>query len=169
MKEHDVKLTLQEAEQLCRLYMDCRRTVLEETELQYVLGKLPYSSPCIDEARLMMGLTIPPEAFKNKKKAFSFFGTKAVINIAASFAILFSIGIAMVYNPTTPSTSSSSNDNTPVYVAAYNHGKRLNESEALYSTNAAIAKADSLMEYASLTERDHMMKANDIISVTIKN
>lgn len=38
MKEHDVKLTLQETEQLCRLYMDCQLTVLEETELQYVLG-----------------------------------------------------------------------------------------------------------------------------------
>lgn len=62
MKEHDVKLTLQETEQLCRLYMDCKLTVLEETELQYVLGKMPYSSPCIDEVRMLMGVSIPMKA-----------------------------------------------------------------------------------------------------------
>lgn len=70
MKEHDVKLTLQETEQLCRLYMDCRLTVLEETELQYVLGRIPYSSPCIDEVRMLMGVSMPPKAFKTPKRKF---------------------------------------------------------------------------------------------------
>ena len=59
MKDQDVKLTFQEIEQLCVLYMDCRLSVLEETELQYVLGKLPYSSPCIDEVRMLMGMEVP--------------------------------------------------------------------------------------------------------------
>lgn len=72
MKEHDVKLTLQETEQLCRLYMDCRLTVLEETELQYVLGKMPYSSPCIDEVRMLMGVSIPQKDINTSKKSYSF-------------------------------------------------------------------------------------------------
>lgn len=67
MKEQDIKLTLQETEQLCRLYMDCRLSVLEETELQYVLGKLPYSSPCIDEVRMLMGHQISQKALKSTK------------------------------------------------------------------------------------------------------
>lgn len=57
-KEPETTLTLQETEQLCRLYMECRLSVLEETELRYVLQKLPYTSPCIDDARLLMGITL---------------------------------------------------------------------------------------------------------------
>lgn len=75
MKEHDVKLTLQETEQLCRLYMDCKLTVLEETELQYVLGKMPYSSPCIDEARMLMGVSLPTKALKTSKSISDSLGT----------------------------------------------------------------------------------------------
>ncbi len=73
MKEHDVTLTLHETEQLCRLYMDCQLTVLEETELQYVLGKMPYSSPCIDEVRTLMGAPIPMGVKKPSKKIFDRF------------------------------------------------------------------------------------------------
>lgn len=61
-KEQATTLTLQEAEQLCRLYMECRLSVLEETELCYVLQKLPYTSPCIDDARLLMGISLAAPA-----------------------------------------------------------------------------------------------------------
>lgn len=169
MKEQDKILTLQETEQLCRLYMDCRLSVLEEAELQYVLSKLPYSSPCIDEVRMLMGLTINPESFKAKKKTFSVFRNITAIRIAASFTILFAIGIALLYNPHASSDSPSSFGNGHVYIAAYSHGERLKGSEAVAATNIAMAKADSLMRHASLTERDYMMKANDIISVTLNN
>ena len=37
MKQNANHITLEEAEQLCRLYMDCQLSVLEETELEYVL------------------------------------------------------------------------------------------------------------------------------------
>ena len=55
MKGKDDILTLQETERLCRLYMDCRLTVLEETELEYVLGHMPYRSALIDDVRRVMG------------------------------------------------------------------------------------------------------------------
>lgn len=163
MKEHDVKLTLQETEQLCRLYMDCRLTVLEETELQYVLGKMPYSSPCIDEVRMLMGVSIPQKDINTSKKSYRFLKNKTVISIAASFVILFAIGFYL------HSGSSPSISDDPVYIAAFTHGKRLKGNEAAKATDIAMAKADSLMRYASIAERDYMMKANDIISITIDN
>lgn len=164
MKEQDPKLTIQETEQLCRLYMNCRLSVLEETELQYVLGKLPYSSPCIDEARMLMGLTIHPEALTAKKKVFNLFRNKAAISIAATITALLAIGIALLHNQ---SVNEFSHDD--VYVAAYIHGERLNGNEVINVTNLAMAKADSLMTCASLTERDYVMRANNMISTTIKN
>lgn len=163
MKEHNVKLTLQETEQLCRLYMDCKLTVLEETELQYVLGKLTYSSPCIDEARMLMGLTIPSKATNTHRKSFHFFRNRAALSIAASLAILFVVGIALIKKQHSTSDSSLSN----VYITAYSLGERLAGNEAVAATNIAMAKADSLMNYASLAEREFMMKANNIISETI--
>lgn len=169
MKEHDVKLTLQETEQLCRLYMDCQLTVLEETELQYVLGKMPYSSPCIDEVRMLMGVSLPSKIIKTPKKPFIFFRNKTAISIAACFAVLFTIGIFLQIRPHKNSTSPLSNRDDHVYIAAYSHGQRLNGDKAAAATDIAMAKADSLMRYASLTERDYMMKANNIISVTTDN
>lgn len=169
MKEHDVKLTLQETEQLCRLYMDCRLTVLEETELQYVLGKMPYSSPCIDEVRMLMGVLCPSKNIKTSKKSFRLFRNNTTISIAASFAVLFAIGIFLQIRQPENSTSSLSNRDDHVYIAAYSHGQRLNGDKAAAATEIAMAKADSLMRYASLAERDYMMKANDIISATTDN
>lgn len=169
MKEHDVKLTLQETEQLCRMYMDCRLTVLEETELQYVLGKMPYSSPCIDEVRMLMGVSIQQKDINTTEKSYRFLRNKTVISIAASFVILFAIGFYLQYRRTNVSGSSPSISDDPVYIAAFTHGKRLNGNEAAKATDIAMAKADSLMRYASIAEHDYMMKANDIISITIDN
>lgn len=171
MKEQDVKLTIQETEQLCRLYMDCRLSVLEETELQYVLGKLPYSSPCIDEARMLMGLSISTIAAKPKRPFSSFFRSRSAIGIAASFAILLAIGVSLLHNRSSDvqNVSSLSSDNAQVYIAAYSHGKQLDRNDAVTSTNIAMAKADSLMKHASMAERDYMSKANDIISATSQN
>lgn len=58
MKENQTHLSLEETERLCRLYMECRLSLLEETELQYVLGKLEYSSPIINEAKTIMDISL---------------------------------------------------------------------------------------------------------------
>lgn len=168
MKEHDVTLTLQETEQLCRLYMDCELTVLEETELQYILGEMPYSSPCIDEVRILMGVSIPAKAIKTPRKASGLFRNRTAIGIAASFAIVFILGISLLLRHPENSGSSLS-DSDGIYIAAYSHGRQLNGNEAAAATDIAMARADSLMKYASLTDRDYMMKANSIISATIEN
>ena len=88
MKEHETTLTLQETEQLCRLYMECRLSVLEETELCYVLQKLPYTSPCIDDARLLLGITLaaPSEVKTAPRLRHLLWAASA----AACVAVLFS-------------------------------------------------------------------------------
>lgn len=166
MKEQDIKLTLQETEQLCRLYMDCRLSVLEETELQYVLGKLPYSSPCIDEVRMLMGLQISQKALKSTKIKTRFWRGRYVISVAASFTILLVIGMSLFRNH---SMKDRSDDSAHIYIETYSHGERLNRVEAIAATNVAMVKADSLMRYASLTDHDYIIKANNIISVTSNN
>lgn len=166
MKVQDIKLTLQETEQLCRLYMDCRLSVLEEIELQYVLGKLPYSSPCIDEVRMLMGLQISQKALKSTKIKTRFWRDRFVISVAASFTILFVIGMSLFLNH---SMNERSDESAHIYIEAYTHGERLNRDEAIAATNAAMVKADSLMRYAALTDHDNIIKANNIISVTSNN
>lgn len=50
-------LTLLEIEKLCRAYMDCRLSRLQEKELELVLLCSDLNSPIIAEVRLLMGLT----------------------------------------------------------------------------------------------------------------
>ena len=47
MKEHDDILTFDETERLCRMYLECGLSVLEEAELKYLLGNVSYSSEII--------------------------------------------------------------------------------------------------------------------------
>ncbi len=49
-------LKLSEVEQLCRLYLDCRMTLLEETELEYLLTHTDFDSQLISEVREIMGV-----------------------------------------------------------------------------------------------------------------
>ncbi len=56
-KQHN-ELTLQETEQLCSYYMDCRLSVLQENELRYLLSRLDYHSPLIDDTRKLMGIEL---------------------------------------------------------------------------------------------------------------
>lgn len=51
------KLTIQEVEQLCRAYLDCNLTRLQEKELELVLLCSDLTSPIIVETRALMGLT----------------------------------------------------------------------------------------------------------------
>lgn len=57
MKDNDPKLTIPELEQLCRLYMECCLSVLEEKELELVLSTVPDSTPLLDETRAVMGIS----------------------------------------------------------------------------------------------------------------
>lgn len=157
MKEHDIKLTLQETEQLCRLYMDCKLSVLEETELQYVLGKLPYSSPCIDEVRMLMGRSL--KRSKIRKSVSSPYLRRILtltIGMAASIALL--IGF-FGYDPESHNTP----DN---YIIAYENGHRLSRHQAEAAVEASIEKAQALMNSARAFQQAEIAKQEYLINLS---
>lgn len=86
MKQVDDKLTLQEIEQLCSMYIDCDLSVFEETELKYLLTQVDYHSPLIDEVRQIMAIDsyISDKSYvkANKKKKHIFSLWPKYISIA---------------------------------------------------------------------------------------
>ncbi len=157
MKQHDVKLTLQETEQLCRLYMDCQLTVLEETELQYVLGKMPYSSPCIDEARMLMGVSITMNVKGSSKKRSTWFNRKIAIGIAASVTILFAGGLALFNNPAV-----NDNDSSGIYIA-YANGQEVSHELSVQQVKSDMEQADEFLSHiAELEAREQEQVENFI-------
>lgn len=157
MKEHDVKLTLQETEQLCHLYMDCKLTVLEEVELQYVLGKLPYSSQCIDEVRMLMGVSIQMHTRKSVKKRYGWFNRKITLGVAASVAILFAIGIALFKNQAVNDNYSSG-----IYIA-YANGQELNRELSIVQVKSDMKQADEFLSHIAKLETKEQEQVENFI------
>lgn len=164
MKIDEMNLTVDELDALCCLYMDCKLSVLEEKELEYILTHSSLTSELITEVRSLMSIQLIPQAHKQIQKT-KFWNLKYVSGIAASIAILLSV--ALYY--TSPRSANLSDNDSNVYIVAYSYGERLSDKEAISATNHAIAKADSLMNLASLIERDYMLRANNIINETINN
>lgn len=63
-------MTVEEADQLCRLYMDCQLSVLEETELEYVLMQSGLDSPLLSETRALMGISRSVNLQAKKKRLY---------------------------------------------------------------------------------------------------
>lgn len=145
MKDTNHNLSLQETESLCRMYLDCRLSVFEETELQYVLLHSPYHSPLIDDVRSLM--KIEPVIAKVKRKNYRFY-----FGIAASLALLLGIGIFYFAG------SQSDSDSEDVYYVAYANGRRLSDEEARRRAEAAMKESQEFMnEMAEIEARDKQM------------
>lgn len=95
MKQNARYITIEEAEQLCRLYMDCQLSVLEEAELEYVLMQSRLNSPLISETRVLMGMSQSVNLQTPKKHLFPAW----VWRVAACVAILIG-GITLLQNHT---------------------------------------------------------------------
>ncbi|MCM1518356.1 MAG: hypothetical protein NC117_06930 [Pseudoflavonifractor sp.] len=164
MKTDELNLTIEELDELCRLYMDCKLSVLEEKELEYILTHTSMTSEQIAEVRVLMSIPSLPQTHEPIHKT-KFWNWRYVSGIAASVAILLSVALHYTFSH----SAKPSDVNSDVYVVAYSHGARLSDKEAASANNLAMAKADSLMNLASLTEREYMLKANDIINETLNN
>lgn len=172
MKDNDTILSLQETEELCRLYMDCQLSVLEERELQYILGRLSYSSPVIEEAKsLMMAEGIVFSEKKERKKKVFRWGRRA-LQVAASLTILLSLSILITHWPGTESRHADSymaqtNDaDANEVVIAYERGKRLNTADSERAVNEALKRAESLMAMAKARDKEDEIKQNYILNLT---
>lgn len=100
MKQNAKHITVEEAEQLCRLYMDCQLSVLEETELEYVLMQSELDSPLLSETRALMGISRSVHLQIKKKRLFATWGWRA----AACVAILIGC-VALFRNHITTETN----------------------------------------------------------------
>ena len=104
MKQNAKHITMEEAEQLCRLYMDCQLSVLEETELEYVLMQSELDSPLLRETRALMGISHSVNLQTKKKHLFESWGWRA----AACAAILIGC-VALLRNHVTTETDAIAN------------------------------------------------------------
>lgn len=82
MKQNARHITVEEAEKLCQLYMDCQLSVLEETELEYVLMTSELDSPLINETRALMGISRSVNLQTKKKRLFMTWGWRAAACVA---------------------------------------------------------------------------------------
>ncbi|MDE6230237.1 MAG: hypothetical protein K2M37_01285 [Muribaculaceae bacterium] len=162
MKDQEVKLTLQETEQLCSLYMDCSLSVVEEIELRYVLSQIDYHSPLIDEVRQVMNIDtyISDNPWINTERSgnFKFHKWKDYIGIAASIAII--IGIVF-FN--WESFSNDSVENKPIYIA-YVNGLRLSENEARLKIEASEKAADDFIQKMSDLEAKNQKMIDNFLT-----
>ena len=104
MKQNAKHITLEEAGQLCRLYMDCRLSVLEETELEYVLMQSELDSPLLRETKALMGISRSVNLQAKKKRLFVTWGWR----VAACVAILIGC-VALLMNHVTTETDAIAN------------------------------------------------------------
>lgn len=166
MKEQENKLTIQETEQLCRLFMDCRLSVFEETQLQYVLSKTDYHSPLIDEVRTLMGVeaaigqTGSSSVVSGSKKAW----TRRMLysSVAASVALIAAIGISLYNSPSSLPASSES-----TYIA-YVDGKRLSKEDARLRIEEEMQSAEAFMKEMTLLEARNKEMIDNFISTSQK-
>lgn len=163
-------LTLQETEQLCRLFMECGLSALEEMELRYVLDRLPYTSPVIEEARKTMAAEkylLPKDikAVPGKKKRFPF---RWIAWAAASIAVLlaFPIGSIMTEKNVCADNEYDCISGTNEIIIAYEAGKRLDPESSVKAVDRSLRRAEALMAMANAKEKENEMLQQNIIKLT---
>ncbi|MBD5230566.1 MAG: hypothetical protein HDS66_00130 [Bacteroidales bacterium] len=163
MKEQDTTLTLKEIELLCSQYLNCRLSVLEEAELEYVLGTVAYTSPIIDDTRLLMGLAtasaskqpaarLQPAESKPKRS----WKMRYLLEGAAALTLLLGVGFSL----TTPHNSEEE-----VYIA-YSDGKKLDATQSRLQAEEDMKRAEEMMAYVSNLEAREQQKITKLINLT---
>ena len=158
MNKYDTYLSPEDTEKLCRAYLDCQLSVMEETELQYVLSKLPYKSTCIDQVRMLMHISLPPRASRCPKISAQRFNLKPLIGIAASLAIVISIGIALVRGH-----SGTENVSDAVYIA-YVDGHELDRAQSLEVVKSDMQRADEFVRRMDELEKQEKAQLENFVN-----
>ena len=140
MKQDTRHITIEESEQLCRLYMDCQLSVLEETELEYVLMQSELDSPLLSETRALMGISRSVNLQAKKKRLFVTWGWRA----AACVAVLIGCAVLLRNHITTETDAIANKERTELSV---NTTKEIAKSEATKKESQEImVKTEERME-----------------------
>ena len=154
--ENKAYLSLEETEQLCRLYMECSLTRLEEAELQYVLNFLPYSSPTIEETRTLLNISLSSvsgqkDHFHTKSKGKRKSLSRRNIFVAASVALLISIGIPTFIHFRQPSD---------YYCQVFTNGKEICGEQAIVIAEGEMERIDRFFENMQIIESEQQQKTD---------
>lgn len=151
MRNDELTLTIDELDELCRLYMDCELSVLEEKELEYVLSQTTLSSPSIEEVRSLAGIQAIKSAPSKPviKKKFS--NWWLTTGIAASVAILLGIGVTVLKTDNSISSGSES-------CIAYVNGQEIRGDAAIALIDSETRKAEEFISRMSELEKEEQNK-----------
>lgn len=157
-------MTTAELDELCRRYMACELSVLEEKELEYVLTRTDARSERIDDVRALMGARIPPQSAKTLRPRRGYW--RIVCGAAACLAVAVAAGVHFL-STSAPIDASGVLDGP--YIAVYTNGERMSDREAQAEALKAMSRADSLMNYAAAVEQEQLRHAEAIINHTYNN
>lgn len=153
-------LSLEEAEKLCRLFMDCRLSALEEAELEFVLLHADFDSPVIRETKEVMAVSRHvkfKEAGKIRKPPFSrnvsawTFGTAAAAILMACVAIFRDIAYRSPDDPT---------------CIAYVAGRQADNETAQKTAEADVARMERFMRTVTAQKAAEEAKVDQFKNLT---
>lgn len=150
MKSEELNLTIDELDKLCHLYMDCKLSVLEEKELEYVLTQSELTSPSIDEVRSLMNIQQLPSSSKLpvRKRTWNW---RYISGIAVSLAILFGIGFTVL-------KTDNSDTSVPDNCIAYVNGREIHGDVAMARIESETRKADEFISRMAELEEEEQNK-----------
>lgn len=164
MNHKNLILDEKELEELCSLYMECRLSLFEEKELQYVLSKYKGDSPIIDDVKKIMEVETHSASFQYRKRNLRLklnYTLKRLTGIAALLVLLCSFGIAswLIYKK----DELNSREN---YCEVYSNGELVaDKQEALSIANKNIRlmeEFENKMDFFQAKEEEKVDKFNKI-------
>ena len=162
-----MELSVGELETLCNLYIECKLSVLEETELYYVLLKTDKNSALINEAKAIMGIErkiaySKPTTHRKKPfyKGFTFYGATACL------ALVIAISVPKIFNDRTDENNRVNITSTPIECVVYSNGKRISGEEAISIAQTNIDKMNSFEKKIQLHVESEQEKIESFMSKT---
>ncbi len=157
MNTEKINFTIDELDKLCGLYMDCKLTVLEEKELEYILSKTSLTSTSIEEVRRLTGIQTLKSTLSNPIKRKRFINWWIPTGIAASIALILCVGVAFLHPGN--SISSGSND----YIA-YVNGQEIRGDVAKAQIESETRKAEDFINRISELEKEEQNKIEQFMN-----
>lgn len=151
------ELSIKEIETLCRLYNKCQLSLLEESELEYILLSTPFSSDLINETKELMGISRQIKLKKKSKYLERIVYQKfAYWTLATAASIGIIIGSSFLLKKYKTLTDDS-------YYIGYINGEQVNDKIARNMAKAEIAKVASFIQYV---EKQKSIEQNKVRTFT---
>ena len=152
MKHPDNQFTIEEVEKLCQFYQECQLSVLEETELEYILMQSDIDSPLINDTKELMAVSrlCKPKAAKPQKNVgnWAFRAAACAAIVLSSFAVYHKLWL------------NHKNGDCIVYVA----GEKVSYEEAHKIAEADVAKMQQFMQVVNEQQTQEETKVEQFMN-----